>query len=75
MSSSVFYYLGLEASQRDNRYLEYEEAYKDALYASKRRGIPIRIFRMLPNNKSEMVQAVTPKDSGPLSTRCRKPSY
>lgn len=58
------FYLGLEARQRDNTYSDLQEAINDAQYASRRLLIPIRIFEMLPNNKSQVVEVVEPKDFG-----------
>jgi hypothetical protein len=56
----VFYYLGLEASLRENKYYNLPDAEKDALHACKRMGIPIRIFCMKDNNKSHLISVVHP---------------
>lgn len=56
----MFYYLGLEARQRDNTYNDYSEAIEDAAYIATRLKIPIRIFVMLPNNKSKLANVVQP---------------
>jgi hypothetical protein len=66
----MFYYLGLEARQRDNVYNSLDEAIKDAKYISQRLSIPIRVFTMLDNKKSEVVKIVRPKDADrPLGRR------
>lgn len=57
-----YYYLGLEASLRDNKYHCYEEAVQDAGHAAYKRRVPIRIFKMQPNNKAELVEIVDPGD-------------
>ena len=64
----MYYYLGLEARQRENIYNDYEEAEKDAVYISTRLLQPIRVFQMLPNKKSELVKIVRP-NSG------KRPNY
>lgn len=56
----MYYYLGLEARQRDNTYNDYNEAIEDAKYIATRLGIPIRIFEMGPNNKSQLVDVMRP---------------
>ena len=64
------YYLGLEARQRGNTYSSLEEAIKDAKYVSQRLSIPIRIFNLLENKKSEVVKIIRPKDADrPLGRR------
>lgn len=66
----MFYYLGLEARIKDNVYQSLEEAIKDAKYCSKRLNIPIRVFNMLDNKKSQVVKIVRPQDSDrPLGRR------
>ena len=66
----MFYYLGLEARQRDNVYQSLDEAIKDAKYISRKLRIPIRVFNMLDNKKSEVVKIIRPKDSDrPLGRR------
>jgi len=64
----MYYYLGLEARQRENVYNELDEAMKDASYIAGRLLIPIRIFQMLPNKKSRLSQVVKP-NSG------KRPNY
>lgn len=56
----MFYYLGLEARQRDNIYNEFSEAVEDAKYIATRLRIPIRIFIMLPNKKSRLLEVMQP---------------
>ena len=56
----MYYYLGLEARQRENVYKCLEEAVKDAEYISNRLKIPIRIFTMQENKKSDLVKVVRP---------------
>ncbi len=56
----MYYYLGLEARQRENIYNDLEEAIKDATYISTRLLIPIRIFCMQDNKKSKLVDAIRP---------------
>jgi len=66
----MFYYLGLEARQRDNVYHSLEEAIKDATYISRRLSIPIRVFNMLDNKKSEVVKIIKPNSGDrPLGRR------
>jgi tRNA U34 2-thiouridine synthase MnmA/TrmU len=66
----MFYYLGLEARQRDNVYQSLEEAIKDAKYVAKRLSIPIRVFNMLDNKKSEVIKIIRPQDADrPLGRR------
>lgn len=61
-----YFYLGLEARTRtDNRYWNLEEAKKMASFAAKRLNFPIRIFSMMANNHSKLVQTITP-DEAPL---------
>jgi len=62
------YYLGLEARQRDNVYNDLDEAMDDAAYCSKRLLVPIRIFQMLANKKSKLIQTVYPEN-------CRRPLH
>jgi len=62
------YYLGLEARQRENIYNDYAEALDDAAYIAQKLLIPIRIFIMLPNRKSKLMEVVPP-NSG------RRPLY
>ena len=64
----MYYYLGLEASQRENIYNDYDEAEKDATYIATRLLRPIRVFQMLPNKKSELVKIIRP-NSG------KRPNY
>lgn len=56
----MYYYLGLEARQRENIYNDAEEALKDASYVAQKLLIPIRVFRMLPNNRSQLFEIVQP---------------
>lgn len=66
----MYYYLGLEARQRDNVYQSLEEAITDAEYISNRLLIPIRVFGMLENKKNELVKVVRPMTSDrPLGQR------
>jgi len=66
----MYYYLGLEARQRDNVYQSLEEAITDAEYISNRLLIPIRVFGMLENKKNELVKVVRPGTSDrPLGRR------
>ena len=66
----MYYYLGLEARQRDNVYQSLEEAITDAEYISNRLLIPIRVFGMLENKKNELVKVVRPMTSDrPLGRR------
>jgi len=54
------YYLGLEARTRENMYNDYAAAIEDATYIAQKLLIPIRIFTMLPNRKSHLVEVVQP---------------
>ena len=66
----MYYYLGLEARQRDNTYNDLSEAIEDAKYVATRLLIPIRIFQMMPNNKSRLIEVMQPnKGKRPLSKR------
>lgn len=66
----MYYYLGLEARSRNNVYSSLEEAIKDAKYISQRLSIPIRVFTMHENKKSEVVKIIRPKDADrPLGRR------
>ena len=56
----MYYYLGLEARQRDNTYNDCNEAIEDAKYVATRLGIPIRIFQMMPDNRSRLVNVMRP---------------
>jgi len=56
----MYYYLGLEARQKDNTYNDLNEAIEDAKYCATRLLIPIRIFQMLPNNKSMLIDVMRP---------------
>lgn len=59
---NTYYYLGLEAAQRDNKYHDLEKAKKDAGHAAWKRNIPIRIFKMNPNRKAELTDIIDPSD-------------
>jgi len=66
----MYYYLGLEARQRDNVYQSLEEAITDAEYIANRLLIPIRVFGMLENKKNELVKVIRPMTSKrPLGRR------
>jgi len=66
----MYYYLGLEARQRNNVYQSLEEAIKDAEYISNRLLIPIRVFSMLENKKNELTKVVRPGSTDrPLGRR------
>ena len=66
----MYYYLALEARQRDNVYQSLEEAITDAGYISNRLLIPIRIFSMAENKKSELVKVIRPMSTKrPLGRR------
>jgi len=66
----MYYYLGLEARQRDNTYNDYNEAVEDAKYVATRLLIPIRIFQMLPDNRTRLVEVVRPNmGKRPLSKK------
>jgi hypothetical protein len=56
----VYYYIGLEARLRDNKYQDLDAAMAAAVYASRRIGYPLRIFKMNPNNKAELVRVISP---------------
>ena len=56
----VYYYIGLEARLRDNKYKDLDAAIAAAVYASRRIGYPLRIFKMNPNNKAELIKVVRP---------------
>jgi len=56
----MYYYLGLEARQSENIYNDFSEAVEDAKYVATRLHIPIRIFQMLPNRKSQLVEIMQP---------------
>jgi hypothetical protein len=59
---SGIYYLGLEAKQRRNDYVNLDEAKSDALIAAKRIGIPIRVFYLDRHNESHLIDVITPRD-------------
>ena len=71
MLPQTYYYLGLEARSHDsNIYNDMCEAVEDASYIADRLSIPIRIFRMLPNKKSELVDVLQPNmGKRPLSRK------
>lgn len=56
----MYYYLGLEARQRENIYNDYNEAITDAAYVAQKLLIPIRVFKMLPNKKSYLAEVIQP---------------
>lgn len=62
------YYLGLEARQRDNTYHELNDALDDAAYCARRLSVPIRVFEMLANRKSRLIQTVQPNE-------CKRPLH
>jgi len=62
------YYLGLEARQRDNTYKDLNEALDDAAYCARRLSVPIRVFEMLANRKSRLIQTVQPNE-------CKRPLH
>jgi hypothetical protein len=64
------FYLGLEARQRENIYNDFSECLDDAVYISQKLLIPIRIFTLLPNRKSQLVKIVQPGNGRrPLSKK------
>ena len=71
MLPSTYYYLGLEArSHENNIYNDISEAIEDASYIADRLTMPIRIFQMLPNNKSMLVEVLQPNmGKRPLSKK------
>jgi len=71
MLPHTYYYLGLEARSHDNNiYNDICEAVEDASYIADRLSIPIRIFQMLPNKKSELVDVLQPNmGKRPLSKK------
>ena len=62
------YYLGLEARQTDNVYNDLHDAFEDAAYCAKRLLVPIRIFQMLANKKTKLIDTVYPDN-------CRRPLH
>lgn len=56
----VYYYIGLEARLRDNKYQDLDGAIAAAVYASRRIGYPLRVFKMNPNNKASLIRIVKP---------------
>jgi len=50
----MFYYLGLEASVRDNKFFNLPDAEAAAAHCSKYLNMPVRVFCMLDNNKSHL---------------------
>lgn len=63
----MYYYLGLEARQSENIYNDFSEAVEDAKYIATRLLIPIRIFHMMPDKKSCLVEVAQPnKGKRPL---------
>jgi hypothetical protein len=69
MDNKIIYYLGIEAKQRKNDYVELEEALGDAHIAAKRIGIPIRVFCLTKHNDSKLVTVVNPRDPGKVAPR------
>jgi hypothetical protein len=68
----MYYFLGLEARQRENIYNDYAEAIEDATYIAQNLLIPIRIFRMLPNRKSQLADVIPPnRGKRPLYKKTR----
>jgi len=57
-----YYYLGLEANQRDNTYTELDKALRDATWAAKQMVYPIRIFEMLDHGIHQLITVVRPED-------------
>ena len=67
----MYYYLGMEACVRDNKYASLEKALEDAAHVSKREGFPIRIFEMNECNKSKMIKVVKP--DGKIDEKVQNP--
>lgn len=56
----MYYYIGLEARMRDNKYKDLDAAIAAAAYAARKIGMPLRIFKMNLNMKGELVKIVKP---------------
>jgi len=70
MLPNTFYYLGLEARVKDNIYNDLHESLDDAAYIATTLHIPIRVFQMLPNKKSVLVDCIQPNTGKrPLSKK------
>lgn len=60
MEMEEYYFLGLEAKTRENnKYLDLDDAIQVAAYVCKKTKTPVRIFRMLKNNKAILAKTMT----------------
>lgn len=62
MTGQLYFFLGIEANQRDNTYFELESALKDATWAASQMLYPIRIFQMMPHGVTQLMTVVRPED-------------
>jgi len=59
-----YYFLAGEANLRsDNRYDDLDRATEKAAWISSKRRVPIRIYKMWPNNKYSHARTISPKDA------------
>jgi hypothetical protein len=66
-----YYYLGLEARVAHNKFSDLNLATNAAAHCARTNLIPVRIFKMLPSNISELVKIVDPSDSAPEPKRVK----
>ena len=55
-----YFYLGLEARLRTNKFFTLEDAVEIAVHAASRIGIPVRIFKMPDNKKPVLIETIRP---------------
>ena len=55
-----YYFLGLEAKTRENnKYADLDDAIEVAAYVCKKVKTPVRIYKMLKNNKAILAKTMT----------------
>jgi hypothetical protein len=66
-----YYYLGLEARVANNKFLDLNLAINAAAHCARVNCMPVRIFKMLATNQSELVKIVGVDDGAPEPKRVK----